>query len=51
MSQDTLTKLECKECNSINYHTTRNKKMVKERLELKKHCKKCKKHTSHKETK
>ncbi len=51
MSQDTLTKLECMECHSINYHTTRNKKMVKERLELKKYCKKCKQHILHKETK
>ena len=51
MSQDTLTKLECNECHGINYNTTRNKKMVKERLILKKYCKKCKKHTLHKETK
>ena len=51
MSQDNLAKLECTECHSINYNSHRNKKMVKERLELKKYCIKCKKHTPHKETK
>ncbi|PIR06941.1 MAG: 50S ribosomal protein L33 [Candidatus Komeilibacteria bacterium CG11_big_fil_rev_8_21_14_0_20_36_20] len=51
MSQDRLTKLECTECHSINYHTTRNKKTIKERLQLKKLCPKCKKHILHKETK
>jgi large subunit ribosomal protein L33 len=51
MSQDNLAKLECSECHNINYNSTRNKKAVKERLELKKYCKKCKKHTLHKETK
>ena len=51
MSQDSITKLESTECHNINYNTTRNKKMVKERLGLNKHCSKCKKHTLHKETK
>jgi len=51
MSQDNLAKLECTECHGINYHSHRNKKTVKERLEIKKHCKRCKKHTIHKETK
>lgn len=51
MSQDYLIKLECSECHSINYHSHKNKKMLKDRLELKKHCPKCKKHTIHKETK
>jgi large subunit ribosomal protein L33 len=51
MSQDNLAKLECKECRSINYYSHRNKKKVKEKLELKKHCSKCKKHTPHKEIK
>ena len=51
MSQANLAKLECSECHNINYNSTRNKKAVKERLELKKYCKKCKKHTLHKETK
>jgi len=51
MSQDRLSKLECTECHHINYHSTRNKKTVKERLQMKKHCKHCHKHTLHKETK
>ncbi|MFA4937141.1 MAG: 50S ribosomal protein L33 [Patescibacteria group bacterium] len=51
MSQDNLIKLECSECHQITHHTYRNKKKVKTRLETKKHCKWCKKHTPHKETK
>ncbi|MBT4516558.1 50S ribosomal protein L33 [bacterium] len=51
MSQDNLAKLECAECHGINYYSHRNKKMIKERLEVKKHCKRCKTHTMHKETK
>jgi len=51
MPQDNLVKFECKECNRINYHTKRNKKTIKERLILSKHCKWCKKHTEHKENK
>ncbi len=51
MSQDRLIKLECTECKNINYHSFKNKKVIKERLELKKFCKHCKKHILHKETK
>jgi len=51
MSQTHLIKLQCKECGNINYFSRRNKKSIKEKLELKKYCKKCKKHTPHKETK
>ncbi|MBT7553634.1 50S ribosomal protein L33 [bacterium] len=51
MSQDNLAKLECTECHGINYYSHRNKKTVKERLDLKKYCNKCKQHTAHKETK
>ena len=51
MSQDYMIKLECKECGNINYNSRRNKKTIKSKLELNKFCKKCKKHTSHKETK
>ncbi|PIR73352.1 MAG: 50S ribosomal protein L33 [Candidatus Moranbacteria bacterium CG10_big_fil_rev_8_21_14_0_10_35_21] len=51
MSQDNLVKLKCVDCKNINYHTTRNKKKIKEKLEVKKHCGKCKKHTIHKESK
>ena len=34
-----------------NYTTTKNKKNIKERMELSKYCPKCQKHTTHKETK
>jgi len=52
MSQDFLAKLECTACHRLNYRTTRNKKrLAKVRLELSRHCKWCKKHTKHKETK
>ncbi len=43
--------LTCTECLSRNYSTTRKKKNSTERLELKKFCPKCGKHTLHKETK
>jgi len=44
-------KLQCKECKEINYFTNKPKGMVDEKLELKKFCKRCRKHTPHKETK
>ena len=43
--------LECTECKNRNYVTYKNKKHTTERLELKKYCKFCKEHTTHKETK
>ncbi len=51
MSQDNMIKLECTECKRVNYFSRKNKKILKERLQLKKYCKFCKKHTIHKETK
>jgi len=51
MSQETLIKLECTECKRIGYRSQKNKKKIKERLELKKFCKWCRGHFSHKETK
>ncbi|MBI5370305.1 50S ribosomal protein L33 [Candidatus Uhrbacteria bacterium] len=51
MSQDNMTKLECTECKTIGYRTHKNKKTIKERLELNKFCKRCGKHMAHKETK
>lgn len=42
--------LECGECKQRNYRTTKNKKTVTNRLELRKYCKFCGKHTPHKET-
>lgn len=51
MSQDNLIKFECPECHRINYYSRKNKKNIKNRLELKKYCRWCKRHTLHKETK
>lgn len=44
-------KLACTECKQRNYDTSKNKKTDTGRIELKKYCKYCKKHTVHKETK
>jgi large subunit ribosomal protein L33 len=41
--------LQCGECKQRNYSTTKNKKNVTERLELRKYCRFCRKHTVHKE--
>lgn len=51
MARENLAKLKCGVCKNITYWTTRNKKKIKEKLEIKKHCKFCRKHTAHKETK
>ncbi len=42
--------LECTECKNRNYSLTRNKKKHTNRMESKKHCSSCNKHTLHKET-
>ena len=46
----TLVTLECTECKRRNYTTDKNKKNNPDRIELKKYCPWCKKHTLHKET-
>ena len=51
MSQDNMIKLECAECKRVNYNSRKNKKIIKERLQMNKFCKSCGKHTPHKETK
>ena len=43
--------LECTECKRRNYMTSKNKRNHTDRLETMKHCKFCRKHTKHKETK
>ena len=43
--------LACGKCKNINYNTTKNKANDPDRLELKKYCKFCREHTTHKETK
>ncbi|MEO0098196.1 MAG: 50S ribosomal protein L33 [candidate division WOR-3 bacterium] len=45
-----LIQLACAECKRRNYSTTKNKNK-QERLELRKYCKFCRKHTVHKEVK
>ncbi|HID55784.1 TPA: 50S ribosomal protein L33 [Candidatus Poribacteria bacterium] len=45
-----LVILACDVCKRRNYVTTRNKQKGQKRLELKKYCKFCRKHTLHKET-
>jgi large subunit ribosomal protein L33 len=51
MSQENMIKLECTECKTVNYYSKKNKKTLKGRLEMKKHCPNCGTHTTHKETK
>ena len=43
--------LACTVCKQRNYSTMKNKKNTTEKLLLKKYCRHCRKHTSHKETK
>ena len=43
--------LACVECNKRNYNSLKNKNKHPNRLEMNKHCKFCRKHTLHKETK
>ncbi len=42
--------LACVECKNRNYITEKNKKNDPDRIELRKYCPKCKKHTVHRET-
>lgn len=46
-----LIALQCSECKRRNYTTSKNRKNMQEKLELKKYCKFDRKHTLHKETK
>ncbi|MBF0117453.1 MAG: 50S ribosomal protein L33 [Desulfobacterales bacterium] len=41
----------CSECKRRNYTSTKNKRTKPDKLEFKKYCRFCRKHTSHKETK
>ena len=43
--------LACGECQRRNYTTTKNRRTHPERLDFKRYCRWCKKHTPHKETK
>jgi large subunit ribosomal protein L33 len=46
-----IVTLQCTECKERNYSTTKNKKTTTGRLEFKKFCNRCRKHTPHKESK
>jgi large subunit ribosomal protein L33 len=48
--RDIIT-LACTDCKNRNYTTTKNKKTTPDKLEMKKYCPTCRKHTAHKETK
>jgi large subunit ribosomal protein L33 len=50
MPREIIT-LACTECKNRNYSTTKNRKTMTERLEIKKFCRTCGKHVMHKETK
>ncbi len=43
--------LQCGECKNRNYISTKNKRKHTDRVELNKFCRKCRKHTTHKEVK
>jgi large subunit ribosomal protein L33 len=45
----TIITLACGECRERNYTTTKNKKNDPGRLELKKYCARCRRHTLHRE--
>ena len=49
--RENKVKLQCTVCKYVGNFSHKNKKILKDRLELKKYCRKCKKHTLHKETK
>jgi large subunit ribosomal protein L33 len=46
-----IIQLQCTVCKNKNYSTTKNRKTTTERLEFSKFCRKCRKHTDHREVK
>jgi large subunit ribosomal protein L33 len=46
-----IVQLKCTACKNKNYSTTKNRKTTTERLEFSKFCRKCRKHTDHREVK
>ncbi len=46
-----LIKLRCETCKTVNYYSRKNKKLVERKIEMSKFCKRCRKHTKHKEAK
>ncbi len=48
---DNLIGMKCEVCKRRNYYTSKNKKKVERKIELKKFCSWCRKQTKHKEAK
>ncbi len=48
-SKKPFTKIQCSVCKKTNYFTKKSKANAEKKLELKKFCSTCKKHTLHKE--
>jgi large subunit ribosomal protein L33 len=46
----TVITLACSDCRERNYTTSKNKKNDANRLELRKYCPRCRRHTVHRET-
>lgn len=46
-----LISLECTICKDRNYVTTKNRRKQQDKLEMSKFCRRCRKHTDHKEGK
>lgn len=46
-----IVTMACTDCKERNYSTTKNKRNTPDRIELKKYCRSCRKHTNHKEVK
>ena len=44
-----LINLGCEDCRERTYHTSKNKRNDPQRLELRKFCPRCRKHTLHRE--
>ncbi|MBI9077802.1 MULTISPECIES: 50S ribosomal protein L33 [Desulfatibacillum] len=47
----TKATLACTECKQKNYQTNKNKRTTPDKLEFKKYCRFCRRHTLHKEVK
>ena len=46
-----IISMACSECKERNYHTTKNRKNIPNRLELNKYCPRCRAHKMHREAK
>jgi large subunit ribosomal protein L33 len=45
-----LITLACNECRERTYHTEKNRRNDPDRMELRKYCPRCRRHTDHRET-